>query len=247
MIQLFKYLDLETSSVCNRKCVTCIRNSHPDRDKTASFFAETLLSLDIIKEALDQGEEMGFTGGVCLSHYNEPLMDDRIVDIAKLVRSYNQFHPIFLNTNGDFMTPELAQGLDGALDHIIVSLYMDSMSKRHERDRWITSLFSRTRVDACTMSDHIPTHFSPKFDVESLARKHRGRTCTEAKIRVVINHRRQYLLCCDDVVGNFNLGTFPEISIAEYWYGEHHMKLVQNLERAGGRLLHNYCASCPRP
>jgi hypothetical protein len=66
-------------------------------------------------------------------------------------------------------------------------------------------------------------------------------------MRVVINHRRQYLLCCDDVIGNFDLGTFPETSIKDYWFGEKHMEIMNNLKSIGGRLLHPYCATCPRP
>ena len=246
MIELFKYIDFETIGSCNRVCPTCIRNSHPDRDEISSWFSERHLPVWVIKQALDQCVEMGFKGGVCLSHYNEPLMDRRLPEIAELVRSYGRFHPIFLNTNGDLLNTDLAKRLDGLLDHIIISLYTDK-AKRQARASWMTSLFNSTRVDACVMTDHIPTHFSPKFNVEGLAEQHRGRICAEAKIRVVINHRRQYLLCCDDVVGNFDLGTFPEINIADYWYGEKHTKLVQNLEQKGGRLLHDYCASCPRP
>ena len=246
MSNFFKYLDLETVGNCNRRCVTCIRNSHPDRDKVESFFSGELLPFDVIKEALDQCVELNFSGGVCLSHYNEPLMDDRIADIAALVKSYGKFHPIFLNTNGDFLSDEIAGSLDGLLDHIIVSLYTDKAT-RAERAEWVTSLFSKTKVEACTMSDHIPTHFSPKFDVIGLANRHRNHTCREANIRVIINHRRQFLLCCDDVIGNFDLGMFPETSIKDYWFGNKHSVISSDLNNVGGRMKYEYCKSCPRP
>jgi hypothetical protein len=71
--------------------------------------------------------------------------------------------------------------------------------------------------------------------------------CSEPQIRVIINHRRQYLLCCDDVIGNFDLGTFPETSIKDFWFGEYHMKILNDLKETGGRLRHPYCATCPRP
>jgi hypothetical protein len=97
------------------------------------------------------------------------------------------------------------------------------------------------------MSDHIATHFSPSFDVEALAEQHKNRDCAEPRIRVIINHRRQYLLCCDDVVGNFDLGTFPETSIKDYWFGAKHMSIMNNLRNQGGRLQYSYCSTCPRP
>ena len=245
MSEMFQFLDLETASVCNRVCPTCIRNSHPNRDKIGSWFTTNLLPMEIIEEALDQCVEMGFTGGVCLSHYNEPLMDRRIADIASLVKSYGIFKPIFMNTNGDFLTEELAQSLDRILDRIIVSLYMPE-PKKSERAGWIKSLFHSTDAQLITQSDHIATHFSPSFDVKRLAEQHINNRCSEPQIRVVINHQSQFLLCCDDVVGNFDLGYFPETSIEEYWFGDKHQQIVKDLMENGGRRKHPYCSTCPR-
>jgi hypothetical protein len=211
-----------------------------------SWFEPNLLPIEIIEEALDQCVDMGFTKGVCLSHYNEPLMDTRISEIAGMVTSYGNFFPVFLNTNGDFIDEELAQSLDGRLDKIIVTLYMDEPVKSR-RAEWIKSLFHATETQIITMSDHIATHFSPAFELEKLVEKNKSHPCSEPQMRVVINHRRQYLLCCDDVIGNFDLGTFPEISIEDYWFGEKHMSIMNNLKNTGGRLQYDYCSTCPRP
>jgi len=245
MSELFKFIDFETISTCNRTCPTCIRNSHPEREKVQSFFELNLLPTKIVRLALDQCAELGFTGGVCLSHYNEPLMDNRIADIAILAKSYGQFKPIFLNTNGDFLTEELAQSLDGVLDKIIVSLYMDE-PKKSERGNWIKTLFNHTEPVIITMSDHIATHFSPAFDVEELAKQHIDNPCGEPATRVIINHRQQYLACCDDVVGNFDMGTFPETSIHDHWFGGKRQSMIINLREKGGRRKYEYCSSCPR-
>jgi hypothetical protein len=243
--ELFKYVDFETISSCNRTCPTCIRNSHPDMEAMQSWFEPNYLSMDIIKMALDEVAEMGFTGGICLSHYNEPLMDERIADIASLVKSYGLFRPVFMNTNGDFLNEELAQSLDGKLDRILISLYMPE-PKKSERAKWIKSLFHITDAQPLIRSDHIATHFSPAFDVEKLAKTYINNRCTEPQIRVIINHKRQFLLCCDDVVGNFDLGTFPETSIKDYWFSDKHQQIVSDLNSNDGRHKYPYCASCPR-
>lgn len=245
MSELFRFLDLETKSTCNRYCSTCLRNSHPNREELRTWFMPYLLPMDVIKEALDQCVELGFTGGVCLSHYNEPLMDERIPEIGELAKSYNQFSPVFMNSNGDFLTEELARDLDGNFDKIIFSLYMDEPLKS-ERAEWIKSLFHKTHPEIITMSDHIATHFSPKFDIDALIMRNINHPCREPAIRVIINHRRQYLLCCEDVIGNFDLGTFPELSIKDYWFGEKRTKIQSDLEQNGGRRKHSYCSTCPR-
>ena len=243
-IRMFKYLDLETCSSCNRVCPTCIRNSHPDRKEIASWFEPNYLPIPIIKEALNQCDDMGFHGSICLSHYNEPLMDERLPEIARLAKSY-AFESVFFNSNGDYITKDLAKELDGKVDKIIFSLYMEEPIKS-QRKYWIESLFKKTEAIVNTQTDHIATHFSPKFDVALLAEQNKGNPCGEAEIRVIINHRRQYLLCCDDVVGNFDLGTFPETSIEDFWFGEKHTQIALNLRNPGGRLNYPYCSTCPR-
>lgn len=246
MNDLFNYVDFETISTCNRTCPTCLRNSHPDREALSDWFEPNYLDVEVIKDALDQVIGLGFTGGVCLSHYNEPLMDERLSEIASMARAYPQFDTVYFHSNGDYLTEDMAKDLDGRLDRIVFSLYMDE-PKKSARKEWIYSLFSKTKIDVITQSDHIATHFSPAFDIKALIEKNHMKPCSEPQMRVVINHRRQYLLCCDDVIGNFGLGTFPETSIEEYWFGEYHMKIMNDLKNTGGRLMHPYCATCPRP
>lgn len=241
MIELFKWLDLETISTCNRTCPTCIRNSHPDREAIKSWFNVRYMEWEIIEEALQQIKKLGFIGGVRLSHFNEPLMDERLPDLARLVQSYG--YKAYINTDGDFITPELAYKLDGAFEQIIVSLYMKEPIKS-QRAEWIPTLFKYTEIQV-TNGLHIPSHFSPKFDIQALANQYRGNPCHEPAMRVIINHKGQFTLCCEDVIGNFDLGTFPETSIKDYWFGRR-AEIQETLSIAGGRNWHPYCASCPK-
>lgn len=242
MIGLFQWLDLETVSSCNRACPTCLRNSHPNREAMQSWFEKKYLSVELIEEALIQVKEMGFTGGVRLSHFNEPTMDERLPDLAWLVRYYG-YKP-YINTDGDFITEELAGKLDGAFEQIIVTLYMKDPVKS-KRAAWLRTLFHRTELVINTDSRHIPSHFSPGFDVQALANQYRGNPCHEPAMRVIINHKGQFTLCCEDVIGNFDLGTFPETSIKDYWFGRR-AEIQETLAVAGGRNWHPYCASCPK-
>lgn len=243
-MKLFNIIDFETMSNCNRVCPTCIRNSHPDRKAVESWFGNNYLPEEVIYEALEQAIEIGFKGDVCLSHFNEPLMDERLPRIASVAKAYDHFNMVFLNTNGDFITPELAEKLDGNLDRMIVALYMGEPIKS-QRAEWIPTLFKKTDIQIITQSDHIPSHFSPKFPVKELAAQYKESNCVEPAMRVIINHRRQYLLCCEDVIGNFDLGYFPEISLKEHWFGRH-AEIQNTLANTGGRHWHSYCEACPK-
>ena len=232
-------LALETISTCNRVCPTCLRNSYPNKQAVSFWFDHKLLPIDIIVEALDQFAAMDFhkkgKKDICLSHYNEPLMDARIAGIAIMAKSYRQFDCVYLNTNADFLTDEIAKSLDGVLDRIRISTRKDKFK----------SLFQETEV-FFTEHEHIATHFSPEFNVKKLAKQHRGNLCNEPVKRIIINHRQQFLLCCDDIVGNFNLGTFPKTSLEDYWFGKKHTQIAANLAKPGGRNKYKYCSICPR-
>ena len=245
-IDLFQVLELETRSTCNRVCPTCIRNSEPDREAVKSWFEPNNMPKSVFDEAIRQVARMNYRGPICLSHYNEPLQDDRIVDFVKDARvGCPELSEVFFHSNGDFLTEELAHELDAHLSRMTVALYMDE-PKKSERAAWIKTLFKATRIEF-TGGVHIPTHFSPAFPVDSLARAHRTRPCSEPQGRMVLNHRGQMMLCCDDVIGRFGLGTFPEQSIEELWFGEKHQQIVLDLKQRNGRLKYPYCETCPRP
>lgn len=243
-IPLFEQLEIETRSSCNRACPGCLRNSYPDRAATAPWFEPHQLPTEVIERLFTEALALGFRGPVCLQHYNEPLEDSRISSLARRARTVG-LPFVFICTNGDLVTSERAKELDGAFDQIVVALYIDEPA--HSRRRaWIERQFKRT-VLQFTAGTHMPTHFSPLFDVRSLAARHVERPCSEPRKRMIVNHRGEMLLCCDDMVGQFRLGSVYERSLGALWYSEEHQHLVRRLEMPGGRSVHPHCQSCPRP
>lgn len=240
---MFKCLEIETQSLCNRKCPSCLRNSTPDKDAVSSWFEKNQLPLETIAKIFEQVASMGHTGNVCLSHYNEPLMDERIVEIVKMSKGHG-FKSTFFGSNGDFLTEELAAELDGVVDTIGFSLYMPD-PERSRRKEWIKGLFKKTSITIGN-GDHMITHYSPLCDVEVEAKKHCGRRCMRPQDRLIINHKGEMLLCCDDLIGHFDLGNINEKTAVELWNDEKRCKLVSALSKAGGRRIHEHCLSCPR-
>ena len=224
--------------MCNRTCPTCIRNSNPNKEATKSWFEPHLMPMEVIEDIFKQYVKMRCRSIVCLCNYNEPLMDPRIVDITRLAKICGISY-IYFCTNGDFLTPEIAKDLDGVLDRITVSLYSPKTS-HEERSKYIKSLFEKTSVWINTR--HRMTHFQPNVEfLNNLPCKFQI-----GPIRLVINHKGQYCLCCDDLNGIFDLGTFPETSLSDYWFGSRHMTIMNNLREIGGRNKYAYCSTCPR-
>jgi hypothetical protein len=201
-------------------------------------FANHFLSSRLIVKMCDQLIEMGYTGNVCLSHFNEPLLDKMIGRIARLFHGQHRFHSVYFHTNGDFLDEAWAKDLDGSLNRIVVSLYMDD-PLRTARAKQIQGMFTQTKIDIVT-SPHLTTHFSPNPDRDSRIEAHKQGGCKLPETTCIINYRGQYLLCCEDMTGEFNLGTFPETGIADYWYGDKHVGVMGSVRG------HPYCQICPK-
>lgn len=243
-IPMFEQLEIETRSTCNRVCPGCMRNSYPDRDQVAPWFEPNDLPTDTVLRLFDEAWSMGFHGTVCLQHYNEPLQDARLGAFVRAAKERG-FAYVFTCTNADLLTEERAAELDGVLDELLVALYMDEPQKS-KREAFVRSLFGRTRL-SFTGGGFIPTHYTPLYPAASLARQHAGRPCSEPLRRMIVNHRGDMLMCCDDLLGHFGLGNVRDHTIEELWFGERHQDLVASLQQAGGRGVHPHCLSCPRP
>ena len=260
-IPRFRFLEIETRSTCNRRCAACIRNSHPSREAIQSWFEPNELPLDVIDRVMAEARALG-CATVVLSHYNEPLEDLRLGSIATMARSHG-FSCVWAATNMDLMTPERARELDGKFDDLFVALYptagfpyrrpgplLEGPEEAEERAAWLRSLFHETRLDMRAREAdggmHIPSHFSPIHPVDELAKKYSGYPCHEPTNRMIVNHRGDMLLCCQDVVGHFALGSVHDTSVNALWYSARHQALVRALSKPGGRSVHTHCTTCPQ-
>jgi radical SAM protein with 4Fe4S-binding SPASM domain len=243
-VPLPEVLSIETSSDCNRTCGTCIRNSDPDRARVEPWFQHNLMSWDLIRKIFDDARSMGFRHDLCLSFFNEPTMDPRLPEIVDLAITY-PFRNIFMHSNGDFMTPELAAQLDGKLTWIYFSLYCDDAAKT-KRAAQLREWFTKTDV-RFSNGMHGVTHFSPGVDLGSVLSQVRDLNCTEPQDRFIINHRGEMTMCCEDMGGNFELGNVRDQCLRDLWFNARHQQLVRQLQRPGGRRGLAYCENCPRP
>lgn len=255
-IPVFLMLEIETRSTCNRRCAACIRNSHPDRGAVQSWFEERELPLETIYRVLLQVREMGcrFVG---LQHYNEPLEDKRLATIAMVARGMG-FNFICAATNADHMTPDLAAKLDGKFDQLDIALYPTDQypfkrvsssgagpDEPQERADWLRTLFHKTKLNIM-LAGHVASHFSPSHPTAELAAQYAGCPCHEPTVRMIVNHRGDMLLCCQDVVGHFDLGSVHDTSVRDLWYSKRHQSFVRALSKGGGRAVHSHCRTCPQ-
>jgi hypothetical protein len=245
-MRLFDELNIETQSTCNRACLTCLRQSYPEKAAITGRFELHQMPTLLVESLLEQAAGLGFRGRVCLQHFNEPLQDERIGEFGCYAKGLGQFAEVYLNTNGDYLTPEVAMALDGAFDRLHIALYSGNKVRRAAQYReWFTT----TRL-TFTGGEHLLTHFSPYANLAAEIGTYAPQPCErECQMRGIIAYNGQMLLCCDDIVGEaeYGLGNANALSLSELWFGDAHRQVIETLAHPGGRAGYAYCSQCPRP
>lgn len=260
-LELFKILILETATLCNRKCPTCLRQNDPTRSRWVGKTDKPIdvrMPVETVHNIIDQAADMGFKGECFLYYYNEPLMDfNRFISFCRYAKAKG-LKP-GMATNADLLTPknprtrEMAKEIDAVISHLIIDLYdvtaelainHKPMSKTQHRARvkYLTGLFPGHKV-AFNWA-HLTDHFSPRKNLQELIKRHRNNPCY-LTCRMIIDYRGKMLLCCEDIMANWNLGNIRESSLEELWYSPRHQKIVEALVKPGGRQNYPYCRICP--
>jgi radical SAM protein with 4Fe4S-binding SPASM domain len=253
-MNVFTHLEIETVGSCNRTCGTCLRQTYAKKDNpthygrfpvTSKIGEGMKMPTSMFKRIIDQAVDMGFDNTVCLQHFNEPLLDERLPELGEYIKSKPQIKgALSACSNMDLITEEAAKELDGLFDHFVVALYMPR-EKQIEREKYLLNLFKKTRLDF-TQGVHVVTHYSPFSNTTGIIEEQQHKPCTHYNPMLIIAYNGTILHCCDDYVGHFGLGNVNTMSLKEIWEGKVHQELVETLSKPGGRLNYSYCSVCPR-
>jgi radical SAM protein with 4Fe4S-binding SPASM domain len=258
-IPLFERLQIESQSHCNRSCWFCPRTY----DRSGAYLdgqgapIRNRMPTAKILELLDQAQALGFRGRVGFHHYSEPLLDRRSVALAREARRRGM-EP-YLHTNGDALRDRdaLCEEIRGVYSLVVVGLYDYESNQQLE----VEKRFWRERLAG------VPLQFSaigpfgalkadsngiPRASVPSDPRMalpdltFPNAPCQRPAIRMIVRHDGEMILCCEDVQAQFGLGNVYRATLAQLWYSERHVRLVEALRR-GRRERFELCRRCPQP
>jgi MoaA/NifB/PqqE/SkfB family radical SAM enzyme len=120
---LFRIVLLETVRACTRRCPFCAfgqQRPHPQLGQ--------IMPLEILRKIAAELRRISFRGRISPYCINEPLLDERIVDIVRLFRSACPDAFISITSNGDLLDDKLYTELAKAgLDRLALSVYDDEV------------------------------------------------------------------------------------------------------------------------
>jgi MoaA/NifB/PqqE/SkfB family radical SAM enzyme len=200
-----KSISIQTIDYCNRKCAWC-PNSHMKKTR------DSLMSWDILNRVLDEIESIKFDGRIHLYLLEEPLCDDRIVDIIALVKKRLPKNVIYISTNGDYLdTKIMVKDLFNAgLSELSVMMYDDLNMERlikYSADPRI-ALIKKEEMGDCWYNRGGHINVKCDFQVE---------TCEWLFHKAYITRKGELIVCCSDYDYEVIYGNLMDQSLMDIW------------------------------
>ncbi|MFA5724337.1 MAG: radical SAM/SPASM domain-containing protein [Candidatus Pacearchaeota archaeon] len=197
---MFDAVNLEISTACNRKCAYCPNSIFP----RGEIKNQRLMDLELINKILDELGKLNFKGKINTCHYNEPLLDKRLPEIAKLIKQKVPKCKLIINSNGDYLTEELENNLKkSGVDKISVSEHKDPNYKFNPMN------------NRCGLVNPINLDLYPR--------------CLFDTIELIIDVDGNVKICCNDYIGENIMGNLNKQSIVEIWNSELFVKTRKDL------------------
>jgi MoaA/NifB/PqqE/SkfB family radical SAM enzyme len=106
-------VQIESTNICNAKCVFCPRDEMHRR--------QGIMSLDLFKKIVDECVELGITH-VRVHNYGEPFVDRKLVEKVRYAKEQG-IAEVGMISNGSLITEEVARGMiEAGLDAINISV-----------------------------------------------------------------------------------------------------------------------------
>lgn len=219
-LPLFNKIEIETINQCNNNCGFCPvnRDSNPKEPEQ--------MSLTLYYSIINQLKILNYSGAIGLFSNNEPLLDDRFLELleyayTKLPNSYLYFY-----TNGMLLTEKNLKSLLGYTDFIHINNYSNN---KHmiAPIRKVHKLLREQGIQ----SNKVEIHLRNKHEClsnrggQSPNRTHSvniqlNSPCILPFSQMVVRTNGQVSLCCNDSYGKYTMGDLNKQSIEEVWYGE---------------------------
>ena len=235
---LFKQVLIETRTDCNNHCPFCPHSFNKKKLK--------IMDWDTYCKIIDELCAIGYNGRVALMLSNEPLLEERLVEMIRYAKKKSQRLFLDITTNGKLLTLEKVDMLfDCGLDNININDY------RGDRDKFPYKLTGELSEIYDAYNNNPKITFQYRRLDEKLP-NYGGNIPQETSIegfgfcnfpfrKLVFSYKGDILLCCSDFMYATNFGNIHEKSILDCWNDSSFDKIRLSLLNDKRILL---CAKC---
>lgn len=238
---LFRVLSVETRSRCNMGCTFCPVNKGTDPR------APGLLPTATIEKIADELAALRYRHTILLFGNNEPLLDDRILDIVRTFRRACPDSTLRILTNGSTLTNALARSLfEAGLTTLVVNNYTDgrTLIKPVRRLLEDAGRFADRDIRVSVRRlDEVLTNRAGSAPNKARLAAPLKQFCALPFVDLHISYTGRVVLCCFDATGVSDFGNVNDSSLKELWEGPRFRAVRSELLRMN-RGAHPLCAGC---
>lgn len=233
---MFRSVELEINSMCNRKCQYCPNVS---TQRPSGYMRETLF-----QKIIADLTEMNFDGNVSYHFYGEPMLDKRLLGFVEYtVRNASSCRPV-IYSNGDFLT------LDIFREYIKLGRTMFLIT---QHDNQLTPNLQEILCEASAEEQaHIEVRFANSFRMMnrggliktmSVPPEPMEMPCDSPLATMVITMTGNVVPCCNDYLETEIIGNVATHSLSQVWCSEPFERFRSALSK-GDRTASKLCSSC---
>lgn len=143
------FIEIETSKKCNRKCKWCPVGIYGDRNE------QQLMNWELFQKIIRDLVEINYSGVVALHNYNEPLLNDRLIQEISYIKTNLTEVRVSIFTNGDYVNSEKIDDLrNSGLDSLRITVYPNSLGVTPD-NVYIYKWLARKGLNSFTWEQHI--------------------------------------------------------------------------------------------
>jgi 2-deoxy-scyllo-inosamine dehydrogenase (SAM-dependent) len=226
----FTSLLIQTNSRCNLKCPFCFYGQYSD------YNSDELISTAVIERLLVQLAEFDYRGRLAFYNMNDPLTDERLIDLLATARTTvpNCFH--FLSTNGLLLTQPLLDEIVRYVDVLRIDNYgcIPDLDYSHAgieiHDR--RGFMGRAPSNRGGALANLPAASTPGT-----------RPCANPFGQMVVMPPGVVVLCCSDGFKQHIMGDVRRQRLTEIWHGPR-FRAVRRMHATNHRSQLPLCRKC---
>lgn len=227
-------VEINTTELCNRTCVFCPRHNpevFPNRNLHMTVKGANIIATEL--------SSYNFNGKISLSGFGENLLNPWFAEIVQAFKTHLPEATVECNTNGDKLTPELANDLisQRGLDLLYINLYdgieqmehFDVVMKDIPQDRY------KYRMHWGDFEKHglILNNRSGVMDwvgvEESSVKELQGKPCHYPFYKMFVDWNGDVLFCSNDWGREHIVGNLLQDSLYDVWFSKPMTKIRKKL------------------
>ena len=268
-VSLPKFIELETSRKCNRRCSWC------PNGKSSSRTVQDIMPWELFKKIISDLESHGYSGWLAFHNYNEPLLNPRLDDEVGFASTKLPNSTIAIFTNGDHLTRSRLESLvSRGATHIRVTLYPSSIDSTFDPQHAIAKaqewmkrrnidhskfVFAPTRqgyaasafIQKCEINIICPdlsTYHSRGGTAPSLRKGARLSPCGMTSRSAAIDYLGNFKMCCniyadDPSHSGYILGNLSGTSFLGIWNSDR-MRELRSRHSSSDWSITPVCKTC---